>query len=209
MLAIRDQENLTYTQQAAGAAKSLNQGTRQLPPKTPSNKAPKTPFKLPLKDENGNGGLGAGKDGLRTAARNNENALAGKKGGFSGPNAFVTPVAPKNRAPLGMKTTNAKTKAFQTPAPIKESGREEKNQKSVSARKAKPRVSHAEMTKLDMLGDHEALEERDVEYMPPNPKGKADPYLRIKGGADRAQIYKISQTTFHLSTSQFLKTTTQ
>ena len=174
MLAARDQENLVYSHQAAGAAKPLNQGTRQFPPKTPGNKAPKTPLKLPLKDENGNGGFAAGKDGFKSARSNNiENAtMMTKKGGLGGGNAFVTPLATRTRAPLGMKTTNAKMKAFQTPAPIKQDGLGDKKQKSVSARKAKPRVSHAEMTKLDIPGDHETVEERDIEYMPPKPKGR-------------------------------------
>ena len=71
-----------------------------------------------------------------------------------------------------MKTTNAKAKAFQTPAPRaadKDLGKT--NQNSVSARKAKPRVSHAEMMKLDVLGDKNILEEREIEYMPPKAKG--------------------------------------
>ena len=107
MLAARDQENLVHAHQAAGAAKPLNQGLRQAPPKTPGNKVPKTPFKLPLNDENGNGGAGPFKGGLRTIGKGNENAVTGKKGGLGVQNAFITPVAQKSRAPLGMKTTNA------------------------------------------------------------------------------------------------------
>ena len=182
MLAARDQENLVHAHQAAGAAKPLNQGIRQLPPKTPGNKAPKTPFKLPLNDENGNEGFGAGRGGLKIVGKGNENAMAGKKGGLGGQTGFVTPMAQKSRAPLGIKTTNTKTKAFQTPAPIKEGGlgeKNQKNQKSVSARKVKPRVSHAEMTKLDVLGDYEGFEEREIEYMPPKPKGKDRPFLEF------------------------------
>ena len=171
MLAARDQENLVHAHQAAGAAKPLNQGTRHAPPKTPGNKAPKTPYKLPLNDENAKGGLTAGRKGLKTMGKGNENAVTGNKGGLGVPNAFTTPVAPKNRAPLGMKTTNAKTKMFQTPAPIKEDGLGKKDAKSISARKAKPRVMPAEMTKMEVLGDHE-LEERDIEYMPPKVKGE-------------------------------------
>lgn len=71
-----------------------------------------------------------------------------------------------------MKTTNAKAKAFQTPAPPpadNDSGKT--NQKSLSARKVKPRISHAEMTKLEVLGDTDVLEEREIEYMPPRAKG--------------------------------------
>ena len=71
-----------------------------------------------------------------------------------------------------MKTTNAKAKAFQTPAPPPaENDLGKTNQKSVSARKAKPRISHAEMTKLEVLGDKDVLEEREIEYMPPRAKG--------------------------------------
>lgn len=78
----------------------------------------------------------------------------------------------RTRAPLGMKTTNAKTKVFQTPAPQPaDDDLGKQNQKSVSARKAKPRVSHAEMTKLEVLGDKDELEEREIEYMPPRAKG--------------------------------------
>lgn len=71
-----------------------------------------------------------------------------------------------------MKTTNAKAKAFQTPAPPPaDNDLGKTNQKSVSARKAKPRISHAEMTKLEVLGDTDVLEEREIEYMPPKAKG--------------------------------------
>ena len=80
--------------------------------------------------------------------------------------------APRTRAPLGMKTTNAKAKAFQTPAPPPaDNDLGKTNQKTLSARKAKPRVSHAEMTKLEILGDVDVLEEREIEYMPPRAKG--------------------------------------
>ena len=78
MLSIRDQENLVHGHQSVAASKALNQGTRQLQPKTPGNKLPKTPFKLPLNDENGNQGLGAGKTGLKFNG--------------AGKNAFVTPM---------------------------------------------------------------------------------------------------------------------
>ena len=81
-------------------------------------------------------------------------------------------IGPKSRAPLGAKTTNAKAKAFQAPAPpAADNDLGKTNQKSASARKAKPRVSHAEMTKLEVLGDKDELEEREVEYMPPRSKG--------------------------------------
>ncbi len=91
MLAARDQENLVHAHQAAGASKPLNQGTRQLAPKTPGNKVPKTPFKIPLNDENG--GLGGGKGGFKANAKGNENIVTGvKKGGLGDKDAFVTPM---------------------------------------------------------------------------------------------------------------------
>ena len=99
MLAARDQENLVHGHQAAAAAKPLNQGAKQLAPKTPGNKVPKTPFKIPLNDENGPAGFGGGKTGLKTGARGNENFMTiGKKGGLADKNTFVTP--------LGMFSSN-------------------------------------------------------------------------------------------------------
>ena len=53
MLAARiDQENAIHARQQAAAAKPLNQGAKGLAPKTPGNRAPKTPGKIPLNDEN-------------------------------------------------------------------------------------------------------------------------------------------------------------
>ena len=92
MLAARDQENLIHGHQTAAASKPLNQGARQLAPNTPG-KAPKTPFKVPLNDENHAGGLGGGKGGLKTHGKGNENMILGaKKGGLGDKNAFVTPM---------------------------------------------------------------------------------------------------------------------
>lgn len=90
MLAARDQENLVHGQQAAAASKPLNQGARQLAPKTPG-KAPKTPFRLPLNDEN-NAGRQGGKGGIKTHGKGNENMTFGAKGGLGEKNAFVTPM---------------------------------------------------------------------------------------------------------------------
>lgn len=93
MLAAHDQENLFHGHQATAAGKPLNNGVRQLPPKTPSNKPFKTPLKLPLNDENGANPFGGGKTGGKTMGQKNENLLAGgKPGGLVGKNAFVTPM---------------------------------------------------------------------------------------------------------------------
>lgn len=175
MLAARDQENLVQWHQTAAASKPLNQGTKQLPPKTPGNKVPKTPFKIPLNDENGPPRFGGGKTGLNVNGRGNENLTTmRKKGGLGDKNAFVTPSGPRNRAPLGLKTTNARTKAFQTPtAPVDNEAKKEQP-KGASARKPKPKVSHAEMTKLEVLGDKDRLEESEIEYMPPRANDMPD-----------------------------------
>ena len=83
---------------------------------------------------------------------------------------------PRNRAPLGFKTTNAKAKPFQTPAVhvAKDDVGKHKNQNqeaSTTARKPKPKVSHSETTKVELLGSKDEVEEREIEYMPPKPKG--------------------------------------
>lgn len=79
-------ENAIYEQQTAAAAKPLNQGLKGLQPKTPGNKAPKTPFKVPLNDENATQGI------AKTGGKGKHGALFGEgKGGKVEGNAFVTP----------------------------------------------------------------------------------------------------------------------
>lgn len=93
MLAARDQENLVHVHQTAAASKPLNQGTKTLQPKTPGNKVPKTPFKIPLNDKPGNTVLGGGKNGLKARFGGNENLVTGgKKGVIGDKTAFVTPL---------------------------------------------------------------------------------------------------------------------
>jgi hypothetical protein len=86
-----DQENLVHSQQTAAAAKPLNQGVRGYTAKTPGNKVPKTPFKVPLNDENAP--FGRGKSVLKTGnGKADDKALTGgKKGVQLDKNAFVTP----------------------------------------------------------------------------------------------------------------------
>jgi hypothetical protein len=105
-----DQENFVHGQQTAAAAKPLNQGARGYGPKTPGRKAPKTPFKVPLNDENVL--FRGGKSALKTNGKAEDKAtkLAFDK------SAFQTPAGPRNRQALGAKTTNAKANLF-TPGP--------------------------------------------------------------------------------------------
>ncbi|KAL8718510.1 MAG: hypothetical protein Q9225_004359 [Loekoesia sp. 1 TL-2023] len=174
MLAARDQENLVHGHQAAAAAKPHSQGVKQFLPKTPGNKTAKAPFKIPINDENGATVFGGGK---KTLAKGSENGIyGGKQGGGAEGKGFVTPLGPRTRAPLGVKTTNAKAKAFQTPVPAPIASDVGKTtQRTASTRKPKPKASHLETTKLeDILADKEALDEREIEYMPPGPKDLPD-----------------------------------
>ncbi|KAI9840810.1 MAG: hypothetical protein M1837_001283 [Sclerophora amabilis] len=181
MLAARDKENLVHNHQTTAATKPLNQGNKQAPPKTPGNRAPKTPFKVSLNDENAATGFDAGKPVLKTNGKGLGNVGAGgKKAGPGDKNAFITPLGPRNRAPLGLKTTNAKAKAFQTPAPslhrvsIKD---EDPPLKSNNAGKSKPQIAPVRTTKVELQDRPDEVnldEERDIEYMPPKPKDLPD-----------------------------------
>ena len=97
-------------------------------------------------------------------------------------------LGPRNRAPLGLKTTNAKAKGFQTPArPAADDalnkGNDKTQPRSASARRPKPRVSHAETTKVDPKEDEHALQEQEIEYMPPKPVGTS-PTHSLSGAVD-------------------------
>ncbi|KAL1968513.1 hypothetical protein VTN77DRAFT_1723 [Rasamsonia byssochlamydoides] len=167
MLALRDQENLVHVQQTTAAAKPLNQGLRQLQPKTPGTRAPKTPFKVPLNDENDP--LAFGKKTVKGNGLRNENTLKPAK------DAFVTPLGPRNRAPLGMKTTNAKAKGFQTPAPPGDTVKPEKtNRKSSTAQKVKKAAPVVQPSRTELLSKLKEDEVPDVEYAPPKPKELPD-----------------------------------
>lgn len=180
MLAHRiDQENVVHGQQTTAAAKSLNGA------KTPATKAPKTPYRGGLNDENAAGR--AGKSVLKTNGKGQENFVTfGKKGQQLDKSAFVTPAGtpfqairknitaahlltysdPKNRAPLGFKTTNAKATAFQTPAPttVGPSPLKTEQLKTQSPRLRRPKVKiHQGEPKKH--GSEE--EEPEIEYMPP------------------------------------------
>ncbi|KAF2237584.1 hypothetical protein EV356DRAFT_529912 [Viridothelium virens] len=172
LAAAHDQENLAHARQTAAAAKPLNHGTRGA--KTPANKGPKTPFRIPLNDENAP--LKTGKSVLKANVQHYDDpakdARDGKSGKGGSSNTLVTPAGPRNRAPLGMKTTNAKAKAFQTPAPLSIDHAKEKSiPKSLSPRmrRAKVKVHHEGPNKVEA-----GNEEPEIEYMPPQPKPLRD-----------------------------------
>lgn len=73
LAAHHDQENLVQSHQVTGKS-----GSRQLPPKTPGPRYPKTPLKVPLNDENA---PATGAKGLLGAGRN----TVGKKQALATP----------------------------------------------------------------------------------------------------------------------------
>ncbi|CZS94048.1 uncharacterized protein RAG0_04079 [Rhynchosporium agropyri] len=167
MFAARDQENLVHGHHQAAASKPLNQTVRGLQPKTPGAKYPKTPLKISLNDENAPAGFG----GKSVKGKGLEGLMTGKKGATFDKNDFITPMGPRTRAPLGMKTTNAKAKAFQTPSgPAVEKELEKTQPKQQTSTRKPKRLIHADSVKLEVHGDESPLADRDVEYCPPKPK---------------------------------------
>ncbi|OJD10561.1 hypothetical protein ACJ73_09757 [Blastomyces percursus] len=177
MLAARDQENLIHAHQTAATAKSLNQSTRQLQPKPPGNRAPKTPLKPSLNDENNPLAFGGGRKTGKVNNGQNENLLRPGKDMIAGGNAFVTPMAQRSRAPLGMKTTNAKANAFQTPAPSLGTSKPAKTTKRPSTtRKLKqsaPEIQPSQSRAVTVENTPEDVP--DIEYMAPKPTPLPDP----------------------------------
>ncbi|KAI9652060.1 MAG: hypothetical protein M1829_001967 [Trizodia sp. TS-e1964] len=170
MLALRDQENLAYERQIAASTKPLNQGVRQFAPKTPGNKHPKTPFKIPLNDENSLD-ANAGMIGFKTALRLNDD-LGLEAKNVVDKNAFITPLGSRTRAPLGLKTTNAKAKGLQTPA--LGIGLDKSQVKNATIRKTKQRVLHVDEAQTKTSVADDSVVEREIEYMPPRPKALPD-----------------------------------
>ncbi|KAK2871876.1 hypothetical protein FQN49_002730 [Arthroderma sp. PD_2] len=179
MLSIRGQgqENLVNAHQTTAASKPLNQGARHLPPKTPSNTLPKTPFRVPLYDENrpltlGKGmGAGIGKGLLKGR---DENAVQQGKGKGLEKKVLATPMG-TTRAPLGMKTTNAKARAFQTPAPTLPMGTiKQRSAKRGSTRKIKKAAPLPVQATVEESVPVEDERELEIEYMPPKPKPLPD-----------------------------------
>ena len=83
-----DQENTIHAHQQAAASKPLNQGIKGLAAKTPAHK---TPFKIPLNDENATEQFGK-TGGLKTNGKGNIGLTVGKNGGGKlDKSAFVTP----------------------------------------------------------------------------------------------------------------------
>ncbi|KAL2857826.1 hypothetical protein BJY01DRAFT_202305 [Aspergillus pseudoustus] len=167
MLALRDQENIAHAHQTVAASKPLNQGIKQLQPKTPGARAPKTPFKVPLKDENDP--LAFGKQTIKTLGKQNGTGRPSVK------DAFTTPMGnTRNRAPLGMKTTNAKAKDLQTPGGPAGSFNPEKTVRKGSTQRVKKFSPFVEHPQLQVKVQSPQDRVPDIEYMPPKPKDLPD-----------------------------------
>ncbi|GKZ83612.1 hypothetical protein AnigIFM56816_008707 [Aspergillus niger] len=167
MLAVRDQENLVHSHQTVAASKPLNQGVRHLQPKTPGARVPKTPFKVPLRNDE-NDPLAFGKKTVKGGKQKENINLTTK-------NAFVTPSAdPRQRAPLGMKTTNAKAKGLQTPAPPGGTVKPERTIKRGSTQRAKKFAPFVEPSQPEVQAKPVEDDVPDIEYMPPKPKDLPD-----------------------------------
>lgn len=91
MLAARDQENLVHARQSTAASKPQNQEARQQQPKTPGNKVPKTPFRVPVNDENNPLAFGTQKQTIRGTRPGNENPLKTGKDGLREKQPLATP----------------------------------------------------------------------------------------------------------------------
>ena len=92
ILAAKDQENFVHGLQTQAAGKPLNAGLK--PAKTPAIKAPKTPFKLSLNDENAV--ARGGKSVLQTKGKA---PMTAKADGKLDNNAFVTPAGTSRSLP--------------------------------------------------------------------------------------------------------------
>ncbi|KAI4599931.1 hypothetical protein KJ359_001667 [Pestalotiopsis sp. 9143b] len=164
MLVARDQENLVARHQTGAVAKQ--QQNNQI-----GNRYPKTPIKIPLNDENG-GHLKGAKSILGDRTRGNENAASSK--GFKGRDKsnFVTPLQPRNRAVLGDKTTNAKSRGPQTvnvKSAIKDIGGQQSQ--APATIKPKQKQSQVETQKLQIHSEEpHSLSDEEPEYCPPRPK---------------------------------------
>ncbi|EFE30739.1 uncharacterized protein ARB_02438 [Trichophyton benhamiae CBS 112371] len=153
MLSIRGQgqENLVNAHQTAAASKPLNQGVRHLLPKTPGKLPPKTPFRLPLHDENRpltfGKGLGAGIGKSVVLKGQDENAALQGKGKGADKKALATPAGTIKQRSAKRGSTRKVKKA----APLPEQATQEK---TVTVEEEEP--------------------EREIEYMPPKPKPLPD-----------------------------------
>jgi len=161
MFATRDQENLIHGHQTTAAAKPLNQGVRGIAPKTPGpNGTSRVNF-------------GNNQHTTRKPFKDDENTIfnGGKKGNNTDKQTFITPLAPRERAPLGAKTVNAKGQGLKTPAP----GLQKTQKRTTSARKTRLRIHQPDPISVEPTTKSLQVEDNipDIEYCPPQAIRKA------------------------------------
>ncbi|KAK6344002.1 hypothetical protein TWF696_007652 [Orbilia brochopaga] len=181
LLSARDQEN-----------RVLHGGTQNGKsqfPKTPGQGPSKTPFagkKIALRDENGAGAMmamGGGKSAFKAHA-----------------DAFMTPVAPKSRVPLGGKDTNVKAKQTisfndplqQTTKPNKAGPPSSTKQTTRARRQTRLSITAAK----PIVPDDDEFPE--IEYIPPAPKDlpdDPDDYVRINVGIIKQTLFRDATST--------------
>lgn len=85
---------------------------------------------------------------------------------------IVCRIGPRTRAPLGMKTTNAKAKGLATPAAPLGTIKPGKSNRKVSTVKKVLQDAPVKQAEPELSQEKQDVEDRDIEYMPPKPKGK-------------------------------------
>lgn len=103
---------------------------------------------------------------------------------------IVVVAEPRTRAPLGMKTTNAKARGLQTPAQLLGTDKPEKTNKRSSTQKLKKAAPPVQQSQTDVKGKAPEDDVPDIEYMPPKPQGKVVLY----------QIWRTLQLTRYRTT---------
>lgn len=178
LAAHHDQENLVQSHQVPAKT-----GAKQLPPKTPGPRYPKTPMKIPLNDENapvtgGKGLIGGGKNTVTkkqalATPMGKYDAVGGKCDTAERSRVRLTVCleGTRPRAPLGNKTTNAKARAAPATGGVKDKVKEiEQSQaKPASVQKPKLKPAGTAPAKLEVRNDEREAGEPDIEYIPPRP----------------------------------------
>ncbi|KAG6003871.1 hypothetical protein E4U21_001619 [Claviceps maximensis] len=159
----RDQENLVHSHQQA-AIKSQ--------PKTPGARYPKTPGNHGRNDENAPNTV-VGKAGFASGVKLGGTGKLAIGKATGGPQSAITPLENRSRAPLGNKTTNAKTKNTQNGG-VKDAVRdiERTDAKKTSTRKLKKQPANLQPVNSNIQSDISGGPEGELpkpEYAPPRP----------------------------------------
>lgn len=87
---------------------------------------------------------------------------------------------PRNRAPLGAKTTNAKAAALKTPGPQPDSLKTQKTKRRGSSTK-KPKKAELEVQQArpEVFVAFDVDDVPEPEYAPPKPKGNFNPFPKF------------------------------